>query len=63
MFENYPDVLTVKELRQMLKIGKNTAYEIIRAREIESVTIGRQIRIPKENVTAFIRKSASNHIR
>jgi excisionase family DNA binding protein len=55
MFENYPDVVTVPELADMLKIGRNTAYELVRAGIIPSVKIGRrQIRISKQAVIAYI---------
>ena len=56
MFNNYPDVLTVKQVCEMLNIGKNNAYELIRSGAIKSIVIGRQIRVPKENVITFINK-------
>ena len=56
MFRDYPDVLTVKQVCEMLNIGRNNAYELVRSGAIKSVTIGRQIRIPKDNVIHFIEK-------
>ena len=56
MFKDYPDILTVKQVCEMLNIGRNNAYELVRCGEIKSVTIGRQIRIPKDNVIRFIEK-------
>ena len=46
MFSNYNDVISVWELVKMLKIGRNTAYELVRVGIIPSVRIGRQIHIP-----------------
>ena len=56
MFNNYPDVVTVKQVCEMLNIGRNNAYELVRCGAIKNVTIGRQIRIPKENLINFIEK-------
>ena len=57
MFENYPDVVTVKELCQMLKIGRNTAYLLLQTNQILSIQIGRQHRISKESVKIFVQKN------
>ena len=54
MFSNMPDVLTVKQVAEMLRIGRNTAYELVRSGEIKSVFIGRQIRVPKTSVIEFV---------
>ena len=56
MFNDYPDVVTVKDLCKMLNIGRNNAYELVRCGEISSLKIGRQIRISKESIIAFISK-------
>ena len=56
MFNAYPDAVTVKQICEMLNIGRNNAYELVRTGEIKSIAIGRQIRIPKENVISFIRE-------
>ena len=56
LFEKYSDVITVKELCEMLKIGKNTAYDLIHSGQIESIYVKRQIRITKVSVIAFLKK-------
>ena len=45
MLNNYPDVLTVKQLAEILNIGHNAAYQLIKRREIGAKYIGRAIRI------------------
>lgn len=55
MFKGYADVITVKELCEMLKIGKNTAYDLIHSGQIESIYVKRQIRITKSSVIAFLK--------
>lgn len=34
MLNNYPDVLTVKQLAEVLNIGLNAAYELVNRHEI-----------------------------
>ena len=63
MFSEYNDVVTVSELAKMLKIGRNTAYELVRCNAIKNVKIGRQIRIPKQSVVEYLsRKSKAKDI-
>ena len=54
MFKNYPDVVTVEQLQQMLGIGKNTAYTLIKQNIIKSIRIGRVHKIPKVNIIKYL---------
>ena len=54
MFSEYNDVVTVSELAKMLKIGRNTAYEIVRCNAIQNIKVGRQIRISKQAIINYI---------
>jgi excisionase family DNA binding protein len=55
MLDNYPDVLTVDDVRQILGLGKNAAYRAIQAGEIPSFKVGpRLIRISKEKLREAI---------
>jgi len=54
MFSNYNDVVTVCELAYMLKIGRNTAYKLVRSGIIPSIKVRRQIRIPKKEIIKYI---------
>ena len=42
MFNQYNDVVTVKELCQMLNIGRNTAYELLKNNRIRHVRVGKK---------------------
>lgn len=55
MFQNYADVVTVPELAKMLRIGRNTAYDLANSGRLQVVKVGNQIRIPKSSVLDFIR--------
>ena len=50
MFENYPDVVSVEDLMQMLQIGQVLAYKLVKRGEIKSRKVGREYKIPKINV-------------
>ena len=54
MFYEYDDVLTVDELCELLKIGKNTAYRLLNTGEIKAVRIGRVWKITKEEVVKYL---------
>ena len=60
MFNEFSDVVTVTELAEMLKIGRNTAYELVRAGIIQSVRIGRQIRVSKQTVKDYLSDSVKD---
>jgi len=55
MLKNYKDILTVKELCEILGIGKNTAYRILKSGEIKSVRIGKVYKIPKKYLKEYLK--------
>lgn len=55
------EVLTVEELMELLYIGKNRAYELVRSGQIRAFRIGKTWRIPKEAVSEFIMKRTMRH--
>ncbi len=54
MFNSYPDVLSVKQLCEILDIGKNTAYRLLQSGEIKSIKIGKVYKIPKKYLKEFL---------
>lgn len=53
-FDELPLTLRVEDLMPILGIGRNTAYELVRSGQIKGIRIGKQIRIPKEEVKRFL---------
>ena len=47
MFATYPDLVNIQELKQMLGIGVNLAYRLVRTNTIPSIKVGREYKIPK----------------
>lgn len=52
--EELPLVLRVEDLSMVLGIGRNTAYELVRSGQIRSIRIGRQLRIPRDELQRFL---------
>ena len=53
--DDLPLALRVEDLMPVLAIGRNTAYELVRSGQIRSIKIGRQIRISKSDLLAYLR--------
>lgn len=63
MFENYPDVVEVDDLRKMLGgISKKLAYRLLSDQEIRSVRVGRTYKIPKICVIEYLIGEEMCHI-
>ena len=54
MFKEYPDVVSITQLSQMLGISEKTAYRLLKENQIEHFKIGRSYRIPKLNVLSYM---------
>jgi excisionase family DNA binding protein len=50
------DLLTVPEVMARLHLSRGKVYDLIRRRELASVTIGRCRRIPSSAVADYIRR-------
>ena len=63
MFENYPDVVEVDDLRKMRGgISKKLAYRLLSDQEIRSVRVGRAYKIPKICVIEYLMGEEMCHI-
>ena len=56
------DILTVKELSMLLRIGINAAYRLVRSGAIHSVRFGRQYRIARSSIDKFLLKKAKTFV-
>lgn len=54
LFENYPEILTIEQLMEMLQIGKVLAYKLIADKKIKAIKIGREYKIIKASVINYI---------
>ena len=54
MFQEYPDVLNLEEMSELLQISTKTGRRLLNNGEIRSFRIGRSYRIPKQHLISFI---------
>lgn len=54
LFKNYPDVVSVKGMMEMLNIGELLAYRLVRLKLIPSRKIGREYKISKAAITEYL---------
>jgi excisionase family DNA binding protein len=59
MFENYDEVLTVDQVREILFIGKNTVYKLLNSGKIKSFKIGRTHKVPRQALEDYISRSCN----
>ena len=57
----YEELITIEELCNILTIGKNTAYRLLKEQEISAFRIGRIWKIPRKAVSDYIQNSSKNY--
>ena len=46
--------MNIFQLKEMLGIGSNLAYKLVRDKTIPSLKVGREYKIPKRNIIAYL---------
>ena len=54
LFNTYPDVVSIDEIQQMLRIGKNAVYELLKNQKLKSIKVGKKYIVPKKYVIEFL---------
>ena len=54
VFDSYPDVVSVEEMQQMLRLGKNAVYQLLKDGAIKSIKVGKRYIVPKKYVIEFL---------
>lgn len=54
MYDELDDILTIDQLMEMLYIGRNTAYKLLKNSDIKCFKIGKVYKIPKQSVIDYI---------
>lgn len=60
--KEYPDVLKIQDLMDILHIGKNSAYRLVKENIIHSHKIGRCYRIPKCCVLNYLKSAQYGNV-
>ena len=61
MFDQYQDILNVFDVAEALCIGKNRVYELLGNGSLKGFQIGRVWKIPRENLTEYIRSQSRDN--
>lgn len=56
MLERYPDVLTIKEIKDILRIGTNLTYKLLQTRKIKSIRLNKKYLIKKSDMIEYIER-------
>ena len=59
-FTEYPDIVSPKQMMQMLHIGRNKAFQLLNS-DIPSIRIGRLHKIPKVFIIEYLNKRSSGN--
>ena len=54
LFDSYPDVVSVDEIQEMLRIGKNAVYQLLKEGTIRSIKVGKRYIVPKKFIIEFL---------
>jgi len=54
VFRNYDDIVTLSDMMEILAIGRNKAYDLLRSGQIKSFKIGKAYRIPKICIQEYV---------
>jgi len=55
VFKDYPDVLDVKQVSQLLSVSTKTVYRLLRNGTMDSLKVGREFRVPKVSVMRYVK--------
>ena len=61
MTNDLTDLITVEELCDLLMIGRNAAYQLLKSGKIKCFRINRIWKIPRASVTAYIQEQSHFH--
>ena len=50
----YPPVLSVKQVAEILAVSQNTAYALVRSGQVHSIRVGRSYRIPLDAIIKYL---------
>lgn len=56
MLNNTKEILTLKELQELLHIGKNTALRLVQSGKIDAFRVGNQWRVLRESLIRYINR-------
>ena len=58
LFNAYPDVMSVQQVRSALRIGRTAVYRLLESNEIRCFKIGNAYKIPKTSLIEFVQRNS-----
>ena len=58
MFEQYPDILTVEDVCEALRMGYNAVYDLLNEGKLKAYKNGRVWRITKQALIQYVSESS-----
>ena len=63
MFTEYDEILSIEDVMEILHIGKNSVYSLLKSNEIRNIRVGKRYIVPKQSVINFITAITENQIK
>lgn len=63
MLKNYPDIMDISQLCEVLCISTKTGYKLLQSGDISCLKAGRTYRIPKVHLLSYLKIGAATPIR
>jgi len=60
--ESAPDLMSVRDIMSLLGIGRTKAYSLTRSGDVQTIRIGRSVKIPKAAILAFLENCGYNSV-
>ena len=60
MFTEYDEILSIEDVMEILHIGKNSVYSLLKSNEIRNIRVGKRYVVPKQSVINFITAITEN---
>jgi excisionase family DNA binding protein len=58
MLNQYSDVLSITDVCNILKIGRNRAYELLKTERLHGFQLGRVWKIPKVSLEEYLKQQS-----
>lgn len=60
IFAEYDEILSIEDVMEILHIGKNSVYSLLKSNEIQNIRVGKRYIVPKQSVINFIAAITEN---
>lgn len=59
LFEALPDIMSVQQVRQVLKVGRPAVYHLLSTNQIQCFKIGNAYKVPKVSLIDYIQRNCT----